>query len=39
MCFVLVLCCVLHVPSVLDVVKEAVLRLSEKILMHSSRIG
>lgn len=35
MCFVLVLCSVLHVPTVLAVVKGAALRLSEKILMHS----
>lgn len=35
MCFVLVLCSVLHVPAVLAVVKGAVLELSDKILMHS----
>lgn len=35
MCFVLVLCSVLHVPTVLAVVEGAVLCLSEKILMHS----
>ena len=35
MCFVLVLYSVLHVPTVLAVLKGAVLCLSEKILMHS----
>lgn len=34
MCFVLVLCSVFHVPTVLAVVKGAGLCLSEKILMH-----
>lgn len=35
MCFVLVFCSVPHVPTVLAVVKGALLDLPEKILMHS----
>lgn len=35
MCFVLVLCSVVHMPTALAAVEGAVLCLSEKILMHS----